>query len=111
MNLAYNFINDQPLFHRITMTINIKDLVMKFYIEKGVIIVNKKSINLKKIPFHLPQIKLCLLNKQGFLKRGQRYGLMPCKDNQSTSMKYVFIYFKDKKTMFIKQIRRPKEMN
>jgi hypothetical protein len=57
----------------------------------------------------LPQIKLCLLNKQGFLKRGQRYGLKPWKDNQSTSMKYVFIYFKDKKTMFIKQIRPPKE--
>jgi hypothetical protein len=77
MDLAYNFINDQPLFHGIRMTINIKYLVMKFYIEKGVVTVKKNQLILKKILLHLPQIKLCLLNKQGFLKRGQRYGLKP----------------------------------
>jgi hypothetical protein len=40
-------------------------------------VIKEKSINLKKILPHLPQIKLCLLNKQGFLKRGQRYRLKP----------------------------------
>jgi hypothetical protein len=50
---------------------------MKFYIEKGVVTVKKNQLILKKILLHLPQIKLCLLNKQGFLKRGQRYGLKP----------------------------------
>jgi hypothetical protein len=47
MDLAYNFINDQPLFHGIRMTINIKYLVMKFYIEKGVVTVKKNQLILK----------------------------------------------------------------